>query len=370
MYHQFYGFEGRPFELTSDPQFYFESASHTKALSYLGFGLDQREGVIVITGDDGCGKSTLAYRLLDRFAANELAVAEVGALSLSAENAVTLVTQAFGVESLRDDTGGDWGLLETFLQNESREGRRCLLIVDGCEDLTRAGFVRLCQLSELRLGTQTLLQCVLLGRAGFLDGLPPESEAQRLQQKVVASYELEALDADETRSFVYERLRRVGWDGHPAMEDEMLHSLVAHARGSMRRINQMMNRLLLVGAIEESEALTAEMLNAVIKEMKMDTQVHEDGTGAVPILDAGPEDPRAKQRVAGAELETALAALQEVGKPVRPANNGPIAHHTYDELAAAIANVERRLEEQEQSLRHVLTMLIEWLEEEDTHEAA
>ena len=49
MYDQYYGFSGRPFQLTPDPQFYFESVSHKKAMSYLGYGLNQSEGFIVIT---------------------------------------------------------------------------------------------------------------------------------------------------------------------------------------------------------------------------------------------------------------------------------------------------------------------------------
>ena len=51
MYDQFYGFTGRPFQLTPDPHFYFESGTHRKAMSYLGYGLAQGEGFIVITGD-------------------------------------------------------------------------------------------------------------------------------------------------------------------------------------------------------------------------------------------------------------------------------------------------------------------------------
>ena len=58
MHEDFYGFTGRPFQLTPDPAFYFESATHRKALSYLGYGLAQGEGFIVITGEVGAGKST------------------------------------------------------------------------------------------------------------------------------------------------------------------------------------------------------------------------------------------------------------------------------------------------------------------------
>src|SRR3546814_915245 len=66
MYDQFYGLSGRPFQLTPDPHFYFESATHRKAMSYLGYGLAQGEGFLVITGDLGAGQPTLVGRLIDR----------------------------------------------------------------------------------------------------------------------------------------------------------------------------------------------------------------------------------------------------------------------------------------------------------------
>ncbi len=63
MYEEYYGFSERPFQLTPDPAFYYESVTHKKALSYLGYGLNQGEGFVVITGEVGSGKSTLVAHL-------------------------------------------------------------------------------------------------------------------------------------------------------------------------------------------------------------------------------------------------------------------------------------------------------------------
>ena len=60
MFDQYYGFSGRPFQLTPDPAFYFESITHRKALSYLGYGMAQGEGFIVITGEIGAGTQVIA----------------------------------------------------------------------------------------------------------------------------------------------------------------------------------------------------------------------------------------------------------------------------------------------------------------------
>lgn len=64
MYESHYGLDAKPFQLTPDPKFFFASKLHKRALSYLQYGLSQGEGFIVITGDIGTGKTTLANSLL------------------------------------------------------------------------------------------------------------------------------------------------------------------------------------------------------------------------------------------------------------------------------------------------------------------
>ena len=98
MYDQYYGFSGRPFQLTPDPNFYFESATHKKALSYLGYGMNQSEGFIVITGEVGAGKSTLVAHLMERIDHESLNVAQVVTRALDGEEIIHVVAQAFGLE--------------------------------------------------------------------------------------------------------------------------------------------------------------------------------------------------------------------------------------------------------------------------------
>src|SRR3982750_2899103 len=84
MYDDHYGFTGRPFQLTPDPRFWFDTATHRKAMAYLGYGLSQGEGFIVITGDVGAGKTTLVGHLMatvdrDRLQAIRIVSPQIGA---------------------------------------------------------------------------------------------------------------------------------------------------------------------------------------------------------------------------------------------------------------------------------------------------
>ena len=97
MFDDFYGLETRPFQLTPDPAFYFESLTHRKALSYLGYGLAQGEGFVVITGEVGSGKSTLVAHLMDTIDPERLTAAQVVTSALNGEEIVHVVARAFGL---------------------------------------------------------------------------------------------------------------------------------------------------------------------------------------------------------------------------------------------------------------------------------
>ena len=390
MYEQFYGFRGRPFQLTPDPQFYFESASHRKAMSYLGYGLNQGEGFIVITGEVGAGKSTLVAHLMERVDPDQLTVAQIVTSALDGDELIQLVAQSFGLDVEGHDKATALSELELFLQEEAREGRRCLLVVDECQNLEFTALEELRMLSNFQLGSHPLLQSLLLGQPEFRRTVAHHPDLEQLRQRIIASHHLEALDANEVEDYIQHRLSHVGWDGRPQFGEGLLEGLVEHTGGIPRRVNQVMNRLLLLGAIEESETLSVEMLGAVIAEMSSDRErgssnnagplsiepqiqpveaapATESNIDAVPATEVAAL--LAQRDARTAELEAAINELQAVSASAGNAegNAGPDASA---EVNDTLVRLEQRLEEQEQSFRHVLAMLIEWLEEDPSREAA
>ena len=394
MYEQHYGFSGRPFQLTPDPQFYFESASHRKALSYLGYGMAQAEGFIVITGEIGAGKSTLVAHLMERIDPAALTVAQVVTSALDGEELVHVVAQAFGLTVEGHDKAGALGAIEYFLQDEARAGRRCLLVIDECQNLDLAALEELRMLSNFQLGSHPLLQGLLLGQPEFRRTLAHHPGLEQLRQRIIASHHLEALDEGEVAEYVRHRLGRVGWSGRPALAEGLLAALHRHTGGIPRRVNQVMNRLLLLGAIEERDDLTEAMLEEVVAEMALDqTRGAHGGHAPGPVLAAAaamPVSPSpgdaaslpaeelasmlADRDARTAELEAAISALQAAGAGGRGEGDDGLAAEearlAEARLAADLERIEARLAEQEQSFRHVLAMLIEWLEEDRPREAA
>ncbi|ANK13677.1 XrtA/PEP-CTERM system-associated ATPase [Erythrobacter neustonensis] len=399
MYENFYGFAGRPFQLTPDPQFYFESVSHKKAMSYLGYGLGQGEGFIVITGEVGAGKSTLVAHLMERIDPAALTAAQVVTSALDGAEIVHVVAQAFGLQVEGHDKAGALGAIERFLQDEARAGRRCLLVVDECQNLDLTALEELRMLSNFQLGAHPLLQSLLLGQPEFRATLAQHPGLEQLRQRIIASHHLEALDAGEVENYVTHRLSHVGWNGHPGFEPGLLDALYEQTGGIPRRVNQVMNRLLLLGAIEAREVLSVAMLGDVIAEMAADqnrgarggSPSHRSATPAPGGMAAPGGVERSAGHQAGvaatevaallaerdsrtAELEAAISELQAAGNAGQGGNDDTYSAEQVRiaeaRLAAALERIEARLEEQEQSFRHVLTMLIEWLEEDPSRRAA
>ncbi|MEM7664355.1 MAG: XrtA/PEP-CTERM system-associated ATPase [Pseudomonadota bacterium] len=384
MYDQHYGFSGRPFQLTPDPQFYFESASHKKAMSYLGYGLNQGEGFIVITGEVGAGKSTLVAHLMERVDPDQLTVAQVVTSALDGEELIHVVAQNFGLSVEGRDKATALGAIEQFLQDEARAGRRCLLVVDECQNLDFTALEELRMLSNFQLGSHPLLQSLLLGQPEFRRTLANHPDLDQLRQRIIASHHLEALDAHEVEDYIRHRLAHVGWEGRPALGEKLLPALFEQTDGIPRRVNQVMNRLLLLGAIEEQDELTTTMLDAVVEEMSSDqlrgTRKEEralalEAQSAAPAPEQGLDSVPATEVAAllaqrdarTAELEAAISELQAAGAPqAAPDGSGEVD----PQLGETLERIEQRLQEQEQSFRHVLTMLIEWLEEDNSREAA
>ena len=394
MFDNFYGFHGRPFQLTPDPAFFFESLTHRKALSYLGYGLAQGEGFIVITGEVGAGKSTLVAHLMATIDRQRLTAAQIVTSKLDGAELVQIVAQAFGLPAGAHDKVSALGAIETFLHEEARAGRRCLLVVDESQNLSVGALEELRMLSNFQLGNHPLLQILLLGQPEFRSNLQGHPQLEQLRQRVIAAHHLEAMEPGEVEPYVLHRLKLVGWAGNPAFEPRVFTELHTATAGVPRRINQIVNRMLILGAVEQRTRIDGVMLAQVLSELTADgglqlaAPVEPEGASPAPAAAHVPPVPQvppfAPFATAGyGQIEAALAQrdaqIAELQQAViELANQGDVAleqadpaHHTAIEaLQDRLANLEGRLIEQDRTIRHTLTMMIEWIERDEAQRAA
>lgn len=395
MFDEFYGLDARPFQLTPDPAFYFESLTHRKALSYLGYGLAQGEGFVAITGDVGSGKSTLVAHLMDTIDPAQLTAAQIVTSALDGEEIIHVVARAFGLEVEGHDKATALGEIEHFLHEEARAGRRSLLIVDESQNLAIDALEELRMLSNFQLGAYPLLQTLLLGQPEFRTLLLEHPELEQLRQRVIATHHLEPMQAREVKPYIEHRMNRAGWQGNPSFDAAIFPQLHEATGGIPRRINQVVSRLLLLGAVEQRAHISSAMLSQVLAEFDRDgtiTIVSPQGTEPGPERERAPlkrepqffaEEPSyahepqqaGEAMIAVAALEAAMAErdaqIQELQQAVIELANAAEEREeaqraSHAELAAAlndqIAGLEGRMTEQDHTIRHALTMIIEWIE--------
>lgn len=384
MFDDFYGLSGRPFQLTPDPAFYFESVTHRKALSYLGYGLAQGEGFVVITGEIGSGKSTLVAHLMATIDPARLTAAQIVTSKLDGEEIVHVVAQAFGLIVDGHDKASALGAIEAFLHDEARAGRRCLLIVDESQNLAIEALEELRMLSNFQLGSHPLLQTLLLGQPEFRDIIQGNPALEQLRQRIIAAHHLDAMDPAEVQPYVEHRLKCVGWEGNPAFDQRVFAELYEASGGVPRRVNQICNRLMLLGSVEQRSRIDGVMLTSVLDELAKDGTLNLDLPAPKPkpdpqplLASAQPQGPVHEARFA--EIEAALeernAQIAELQQAIVELANEREARPVAGEVAQAeavvaveakLASLEARLLEQERTIRHTLAMLIEMIESEVT----
>ena len=385
MYDQFYGLSGRPFQLTPDPQFYFESATHRKALSYLGYGLAQGEGFIVITGEVGAGKSTLVSHLMQSVDKARLTAATIVTSQLDGLDMVLMAAESFGIDTRGLDKASTLKSIENFLHAEARTGRRCLLIVDEAQNLSVDALEELRMLSNFQLGSSALLQIFLLGQPEFRDLVRDAAELEQLRQRVIATHHLEPMEGDEVEPYIIHRLTRAGWTGRPQVTADAFSALYAETGGVPRKLNTLMNRVLLMGAVEQVDLIDGGLVGAVILDMAGKPFEYEAPMSArAPLISVVTESEIVEDEMEHAvEVDVVPVVETIVDDPVEefaPVAAISVPHaepeilHAVDigeteTLAARMSVLEQRVGEQDAALRRVLAMMIDWMDKEQSIEA-
>jgi general secretion pathway protein A len=318
MYNEFFGLSAKPFQLSPDARFFYPSKEHARALSFLQSGLSQGYGFIVITGDVGTGKTTLVQTLLSELDPRDAVVANLVTTQLHEDELVNLVVASFGLRLtgasskavvLRD--------LEHFFMQRAREGKRVLLIVDEAQNLPARAVEELRMLSNFQYRGRPLLQVFLLGQEEFRDTLL-SAGFEQLRQRVIATYHLNPLDADETRTYIEHRLARVGWQDDPSISDEAFERIYSVTQGVPRRVNNLCDRLMLFAYLEELHALDGDHVATVAEEIGVEflgpTEYHTNRQ-RMPAPDSGDAASEPLERAARfmfdkADVQQRVAALE------------------------------------------------------------
>ncbi len=322
MYEEHFGLTGKPFQLSPDARFFFPSNEHRRALSFLQYGIEQADGFIVITGDVGTGKTTLVQALLNDIDQSSALVSNIVTSQLDEDDLLQLVAMNLGLRVNNNSKALLLKDLERLFIQRSREGRRVLLIVDEAQNLPAKSVEELRMLTNMQFEGRPLLQVFLLGQEEFRGTLLSEGFEQ-LRQRVIATYHLNPLKEDETRTYILHRLQTVGWKRRPDFEDDAFPAIFEFTDGVPRRINNLCDRLMLFAFLEEITSIDREVVTKVSNEIGT-----EFWGGATP--------PQPSSAVAAGMLEEGANTQQVFNTPGQPLET--MARIMFDK-----ANVQQRL---------------------------
>lgn len=349
MYTDHYGLTGQPFQLTPDARFWFDSRTHKKAMAYLGYGLAQGEGFITVTGEIGAGKSTLVAHVMANIDRARLNAISLVSTQVEGDDMLRLVAQGLGLDTNAVEKARLLDAVEQRLEEDLRAGKRTLLIVDEAQNLPVSALEELRMLSNFQVGGRALLQTVLLGQPEFREKLAGPG-LEQLRQRVIATHHLDAMGADEVSAYIRHRLTRVDWQGNPEFEPAAFDAVHRASGGIPRRVNQVMQRVLLHAAIEGETTIGAATVEAVAADMGA------EAPAPTPAAVPAPEPAREEKVLPLRSARVTPVAANEPAPAPQPA---PVPDPA---LARRVAALEARTEEQEAMLRRVLILLVEWVE--------
>ena len=266
MYCKFYGLKERPFNVTSDPDFFFLSARHKEALAHLHYGVSQRKGIIVLTGEIGTGKTTIC-----RFFINQLEKNVRVALNLNPHfseiQLLEAIVRDFGINTNNQNRLGLVRDLNSFLINESGCGNNVVLIIDEAQNLKPAVLEQVRLLSNLETEKEKLLQVILVGQPELNTRLNLY-ELRQLRQRIMVRYHIMPLERAEIKDYIKHRLNIAGLIGQGIeFSEEAILAIADFSCGTPRLINMLCDRALLAGFAAETRRIDKNIINKCLEEL-------------------------------------------------------------------------------------------------------
>jgi len=264
MYEEFYGFKRLPFQLLPNPDFFYRSQKHENALTHLEYGVFERAGFIVITGEIGTGKTTLLRYLLRSFNKN-LPIALLTQTCLHPEDLLRTLCQEF---SLPHENKGKSEMIElfgAFLVEQYRQEQYVILILDEAQNLPLETLEEIRMLSNLDADNECLLQIILVGQPPLRTKLQRRGLRQ-LYQRVEVSYHLEPLDRQELKDYIRYRLATAGRADTELFDDAAMEAIFEYSGGVPRLINAVCHGCLVCGFADTQKKIHRDLVETVLKD--------------------------------------------------------------------------------------------------------
>lgn len=263
MYKAFYGLKDNPFSIQPDPDFLYFGRRHTYAYAMMEYGIKDKAGFIVISGEIGCGKTTLVRHLLNNLSSS-LTVGLVYNTHREIADLLEWIMLAFGLPYEGLSRVALYDVFQRFLIEQYGLGKSVLLIVDEAQNINPDALESLRMLSNINADKHQLLQIMLVGQPQLKDMLSRPDLAQ-FAQRIAVDFHIKPFEADDVQSYIEYRLKIAGRDALIFTPDACSRIAVA-SRGIPRLINVLCNTALVYGFSSEAELIDINLIEEVLSD--------------------------------------------------------------------------------------------------------
>lgn len=273
MYNSHFGLSEKPFALSPDPDFLYFTSSHRLAMTMLEYGIQNESGFTLISGDVGCGKTTLLKYLL-RNIDNSHVVGLISNTHESFGDLIDLVLLAFGLDYKDKSNIEKYHTFENYLLEQYRSGQSTLLIVDEAQNLSPKMLEELRVISNINSGKDHVFQIVLSGQPEIRETLRLP-ELKQFAQRISSDFHLKPLTLEQLAEYIKYRLQVAG-ASRMLFTDKAIRMVFNFSKGVPRVANTFCD-LALIYAF-------ADGLEIVDWKTVMSVAIDKKNSGAIGIL--------------------------------------------------------------------------------------
>jgi general secretion pathway protein A len=263
MYHQFYRFREKPFELTPDPRFIFLSPDLRKTLASTVYWIRERGGSISIIGEAGTGKTTLIHSLLNSLDTRVRPVI-IFHTTVSFVDLLRMILRELDLLAVGKNKTGFWNQLIQYSNQIAAKNETLVIIIDEAQKLTEEVLIELNRFSNPEAKA---IKVVLVGQPELEDKLNSEGLRQ-LNQMIKVRYQIKALSEEESKDYIDHRLKLVGSSSLETFTSEALSMICRYAEGIPRIINTLCDNALLAGYRSYQKKIDVSIIREVIKDLE------------------------------------------------------------------------------------------------------
>ncbi|MGH9717553.1 MAG: ExeA family protein [Candidatus Acidiferrales bacterium] len=278
MYQRFFGLRESPFNVNPDPRYLFLTRQIQEALAGLTYGIQNRKGFILLTGEVGTGKTTLLNRLLGWLRGQRVATAYIFNSRLGVNDLFDLMLAEFEIPCESREKSQVVLRLNQWLLERYRAGETAVLIVDEAQNLSSEVLEEIRLLTNLETSTEKLLQIVLTGQPELEEKLKAP-QVRQLRQRITLRCRTAPLTLEETFGYIAERLRIAGANGEPIFSKEAIETVHTYSCGIPRVVNLLCEHSMINAYVDSLRPVPAHIVEEVAREFQLDEIAPIAGAG-------------------------------------------------------------------------------------------